>query len=73
MSLICHLVDRLDILTRMKDGDKDYKSMLSCYYVEKKMRRRSVLNTPHPKAIPNNFFKKLIGVTACNMVEMLYW
>ena len=24
-----------DILTRMKDGDKDYKSMLPCYYVEK--------------------------------------
>ena len=23
-----------DILTRMKDGDKDYKSMLPCYYVE---------------------------------------
>lgn len=22
------------ILTRMKDGDKDYKSMLPCYYVE---------------------------------------
>ena len=22
-------------LTRMKDGDKDYKSMLPCYYVEK--------------------------------------
>ena len=24
-----------DILTRMKDGDKDYKSMFLCYYVEK--------------------------------------
>ena len=24
-----------DILTSMKDGDKDYKSMLPCYYVEK--------------------------------------
>ena len=24
-----------NILTRMKDGDKDYKSMLPCYYVEK--------------------------------------
>ena len=24
-----------NILTRMKDGDKDYKSMLLCYYVEK--------------------------------------
>ncbi len=24
-----------DILTRMKDGDKDYKSMFPCYYVEK--------------------------------------
>ena len=24
-----------DILTRIKDGDKDYKSMLPCYYVEK--------------------------------------
>ena len=24
-----------DIFTRMKDGDKDYKSMLPCYYVEK--------------------------------------
>ena len=24
-----------DILTRMKDGDKDYESMLPCYYVEK--------------------------------------
>ena len=35
MALICHLVDRVDILTRMKDGDKDYKSMLPCYYVEK--------------------------------------
>ena len=36
MSLICHLVDRVDILTRMKDEDNDYMSMLSCYYVEKK-------------------------------------
>ena len=27
--------NREDILTRMKDGDKDYKSMLPCYYVEK--------------------------------------
>ena len=24
-----------DILTRMKEGDKDYKSMLPCYYIEK--------------------------------------
>ena len=24
-----------DILTRMKDGDKDYRSMLPCYYKEK--------------------------------------
>ena len=24
-----------DILIRMKDGNKDYKSMLPCYYVEK--------------------------------------
>ena len=24
-----------DILTRMKDGDKDYRAMLPCYYVEK--------------------------------------
>ena len=35
MSLIYQLVNRVDILTRMKDGDKDYKSMLTCYYVEK--------------------------------------
>ena len=34
MSLIFHLVNRVDFLTRMKDGDKDYKSMLPCYYVE---------------------------------------
>lgn len=47
--------------------------MLPCYYGGKEKRRRSVLSTPHLKAIPNNFFKKLIGVTACNMVEMLYW
>lgn len=32
MSLICHLVDRVDILTHMKNGDK---SMLLCYYIEK--------------------------------------
>ena len=35
MSLIFHLVNRIDFLTRMKDGYKDYKSMLPCYYVEK--------------------------------------
>ena len=29
------LANRADFLTRMKDGDKDYKSMLPCYYVEK--------------------------------------
>lgn len=34
MSLICHLVKSRH-LARMKDGDKDYKSMLPCYYVEK--------------------------------------
>lgn len=32
MSLLWHLVDRVDILTRMKNGDK---SMLLCYYIEK--------------------------------------
>ena len=35
MSLIYHLVNRADLLTRMNDGDEDYKSMLPCYYVEK--------------------------------------
>ena len=29
------LANRADFLTHMKDGDKDYKSMLSCCYVEK--------------------------------------
>lgn len=29
------LVNRANILTHMKDGDKDYKSLLPCYYVEK--------------------------------------
>ena len=29
------LANRADFLTRMKEGDKDYKSMLPCYYVEK--------------------------------------
>lgn len=24
-----------DILTRMKEGDKDYRTMLPCFYVEK--------------------------------------
>lgn len=24
-----------DILTRMKDGNKDYRAMLPCFYVEK--------------------------------------
>ena len=24
-----------DILTRMKEGDKDYRAMLPCFYVEK--------------------------------------
>lgn len=27
-------VNRSDLLARMKEGDKDYKSMLPCYYVE---------------------------------------
>lgn len=27
-------VNRLDLLARIKEGDKDYKSMLPCYYVE---------------------------------------
>lgn len=35
MSLNFHLVNRIAILTRLKDGDKGYKSMLPCYYVEK--------------------------------------
>ena len=35
ISLICHFVDRVDILTRIEEGNKDYKSMLPCYYVEK--------------------------------------
>ena len=35
MSLNYRLVNRADRLTRMKDGDKDYKSMLPCYYIEK--------------------------------------
>lgn len=36
MSLIYHLVKRRH-LTRMKDkdGDKEYKSMLPCYYLKK--------------------------------------
>ena len=29
------LANRADFLTRLKDGDKDYKSMFPCYYVEK--------------------------------------
>ena len=29
------LANRADFLTRMKDGDKDYKSMFPRYYVEK--------------------------------------
>ena len=29
------LANRVDFLTSLKDGDKDYKSMLPCYYVEK--------------------------------------
>ena len=28
-------VNRSDLLTCMKEGDKNYKSMLPCYYVEK--------------------------------------
>ena len=31
-------VNRSDLLARMKEGDKDYKSMLPCYYVEKSFR-----------------------------------
>lgn len=27
-------VNRSDLLARMKEWDKDYKSMLPCYYVE---------------------------------------
>lgn len=29
------LANRADFLIRLKDGDKDYKSMLPCYDVEK--------------------------------------
>ena len=35
MSLNYHLVNRADHLTHMQDGDKDYKSMFPCYYIEK--------------------------------------
>ena len=35
MSLIFRLVNRSELLTYMEDGNKDYKSMLPCYYVEK--------------------------------------
>ena len=36
-----------DILTRMKDGDKDYKSMLPCYYVEKSDEVKESFRTRH--------------------------
>ena len=29
------LANRADFLTRMKEGDKVYKAMFPCYYVEK--------------------------------------
>ena len=41
----------------MKDGDKDYKSMLSCYYVEKIDELRGVLSNPsYVKRHKNTFF-----------------
>lgn len=38
-----------DILTRMKDGDKDYRAMLPCFYVEKTSEVMRVrLGSPSP-------------------------
>ena len=37
-------VNRSDLLTRMKEEDMDYKSMLPCYYVEKIDEVKDVLS-----------------------------
>ena len=47
MSLIFHLVNRVDFITRMKGMYKDYKSMLHAAML-KQMRCRSVLSNPSP-------------------------
>ena len=45
------LANRADFLIRLKDGDKDYKSMLPCYYVEK-TGEGVCLAILHPKDYP---------------------
>ena len=70
MSLICHLVNRADNLSRMKDGDKDYKSMLPCYYVEKIDELRGCLAIFRLK---KRYIKKRIGVSACSIAVTLYF
>ncbi len=50
----------MDILTRMKNGDKDYRAMLPCFYVEKTSEVTGcALVTLRPK---NDSIKKIIYV-----------
>lgn len=57
----------------MKDGDKGYRSMLPCYYKEKKRRGGGVhLGDPLPKNDNEiTFFKIAIRVTVCKIVGTL--
>ena len=46
-----------DILTRMKDGDKDCRAMLPCFYVEKLSKVMGCVSVPlYPKNDSNSFF-----------------
>lgn len=52
-----------DILTRMKDGDKYYRAILPCFYVEKTSEVMGCAYVPlRPKNDSNSFF--YICVTA---------
>ena len=48
-----------DILTRMMNGDDDYRSMIPCYYTpSKKQEKRSLDTIKWRKVQSDKFFKK---------------
>ena len=53
----------------MKDGNKDYHSMLSSYYKEENDEKKEcVLVNHHSKNDNKHFFQNAICVTACKIV-----
>lgn len=50
------------------------KSLFPCYMLKKNGRGKEVSSNPLPyKRYEITFFKRLIGVTTCNIVGTLFW